>query len=281
MLKRMVASTALFIAAMLVVTQVVIPRVRRSRPDNEARLYRLEIGRDIVSRACEVAGGIDTWLSKSDASFWLEDTKGMLGGLVSLWPSKNIQAKIEYLLHDNAGRIEMATRHGKHIWGIYRDLPWAALNNKVDDKNIVRADFAVNASSYFFKLPFKFMERGVYPEFIKEFNRDGHIYQRVRISFGLNSDFSPSDSFLADFDRESGRLVSLRYTLKEQMLGFIRLVAKFEDYQEFNGVWVPTTTRIETASSIAGLPVCSWKLRNVHFGNQLQESAFVPPYWRR
>src|SRR5574341_120256 len=131
MLKRMVFFTVLLILALLVVNQVVIPHVRRSRGNDELRVMRLQKGREMIAKALAAYGGLEAWQSKTDVSFRLKDkwnsgAGSVVSGWLDMWPARDLETVQHYLLRSDApsstanavrGRIEMDTEKGHHVWG--------------------------------------------------------------------------------------------------------------------------------------------------------------------
>ncbi len=281
MLKRMFVFTVLLISTLLLVNQVVIPHVRRSRGNDELRLFRLQKGREIIARAVAAHGGLETWQSKIDVSFRMTDKWNSGAGSVAadwldLWPARTVDTKQYYLLHQNAGRIELSTEAGQHVWG-YSDLrPWALLNGRIDAENVARARFTIPAVDYLFELPYKFVDKGAFPEFVNEVKHDGRIYDRVRVTFGLNAGKYPPDEYVADFDHESGRLARLEFTVREKTPGYVTFSANFSNYKETDGIWIPAQVDFSIIEPLVCLPLHQWQISEVRFNTGVEEKFFSP-----
>jgi len=276
MLKRIGFVIGIVVVGLLLLNKVVIPHSKKPqlRIDDEARVARLEKGREVIMRACEVAGGMQNWLAKQDVSFHLSDHWSVP---VRFWPASKVETNQYYLLHRGAGRVEMNTRHGIHQWGLENGVPWALLNGKLDSDGLRHARYAISTSIYFFELPFNFLNRGAYPEFIGEETREGRIYDKVYVSFGLNGGNYPNDWYVAYFDHLSGRLTSIIYTSIEKSPSFVEYEARFEDYQTIDGLEFPTRGEVKMLRPITGIPIHRWQISAVHFNSGISEAFFQPP----
>lgn len=291
MLKRMFSVTVLLIGLLLLVNSVVIPHVRRARGHNEMRQFCLEKGHEIVLRAVAAHGGLATWENKVDVKLQLEDHWQALGGvafshLVDLWPRsafKNIfQGQAEPLatvqyhrLHERASRVEMNTKDGKHVWGYYRFQPWAFLNEATDAENLRRARFTLPTTNELLALPFRLLDAGVYPHFVNEIKDGDHIYDRVRVVFGLNAGSYPPNEYVADFDQATGRLARLEYTLREKLPEFMTFRADLSHYQLVDGLWMPTQIDFTLIKPFIDLPLHRWQISGVQFNTGVSENFFT------
>jgi len=276
MFRKIAVGMGIALAALLLVDQAVIPDSRKPklRADAEARIARLEKGREILSRACAAAGGLEKWQGKHDVSFRLTDHWSLP---VSVWPGSNVESTHYYLLHRNIGRVEMNTEKGFHQWGLLEGRPWALLNGEVDSPGVKQAEYAIKNFAYFFGLPFKFLDAGAYSEFVGEEIQNGRTYDKVYVSFGLNVGFYPTDWFLAYFDHATGRLASVIYTSVEKSPSFMEYVAAFDAYQEFEGLIVPTNVSVKMARPVSGIKIHEWQIRDLRFDAGLDETFFQLP----
>lgn len=276
MFRRIAVGLSIIAAALLLLTQVVIPHSRRPqfRIDDEARHARLAKGREIILLACKAAGGLETWQSKRDVSFRLTDEWHVPK---SFWPEKKVETMQHYLLHRNVGRIEARTGKGLHQWGLYDNKPWALLNGKIDSDGVKNADYVISNFDYFFGLPFKFLDAGAYPEFVGEETQDGKIYDKVYVSFGLNVGKYPTDWYLAYFDHATSRLVSVIYTSVEKSPSFVEYRASFDDYEKIDDLFMPTTVSIKMSRPISGVKIRDWRIQDVRFDTGLTEAFFKMP----
>ncbi|MGH7599361.1 MAG: hypothetical protein ACREOI_23630 [bacterium] len=281
MLKRMFVFTILMIAALLLVNQVVIPHVRRSRGNDEMRLFRLQKGREIIARAVAAHGGLAAWQSKINMDFRMTDKWNSGAGAVAanwldFWPARTVDTKQYYLLRQNTGRIELSTEAGRHVWGYSNLRPWALLNGQLDAENILRARSTVPAINYLFELPYKFLDKGAFPEFVNEVKHDGQIYDRVRITFGLNAGNYPPHNYVADFGQENGRLARLEYTVPEKTPGYVTFSADFSNYKEVDGVWIPAQVDFSMIEPLICLSLHQWQISEVRFNTGVDEKFFSP-----
>jgi hypothetical protein len=289
----MIFFTVLLISGLLVVNQVVIPHVRRSRGHDELRVMRLQKGREVIAKAIAAYGGLEAWQSKANVSFRLKDKWNsgagtMVADWLDMWPAREVETVQHYLLRSDSsssqanevrGRIEMDTEKGHHVWS-YSDLrPWALLNGRLDPENMGRARFTIPAIDYFLELPYKFLDSGAFPEFVNEIRRDGRVYERVRIAFGLNAGNYPPNEYVADFDQETGRLAHMEYTVREKLSRYLALRADFRSYQLVDGVWIPTQVDFGMAEPIS-LDLHQWQISEVRFNTGVDESFFSPPEMR-
>ncbi|MDZ7360774.1 MAG: outer membrane lipoprotein-sorting protein [candidate division KSB1 bacterium] len=280
MLKRMFLVTASLIAALLLVNQVVIPHVRRARGHDEMRQFCLQKGRDVIMKAVAAHGGLAAWQNKTDISFQLHDQWNSpagtaLFGWLNMWPEREVETRQHYLLRQNTGRIELNAAAGHHVWG-YRDFkPWALLNDRIDEKNIARAHFTVPMINYLVELPYRFLDNGAFPEFVNEVKHGDRLYDRVRITFGLNAGNYPPNEYLADFDHQTGRLAFLEYTVRERLPRYLAVRATFENYQQFDGTWIPTQIKFHLTEPIITLALHTWQISDVRFNTGIKESFFA------
>jgi len=280
MLQRMFLFTVLLFSGLFVVNSVVIPHVRRARGHDELRQRSLQKGRDVIMHAVAAHGGLEAWKSKTDMSLTLTDQWNSLPGavfsnLLNLWPERKVETQQYHLLHQRASRLEMNTENGKHVWG-YRDLqPWALLNNQIDASNIRRAGLTLPLSQYLLALPYRFLEAGAFPHFENEIKADDRVFDRVRIVFGLNAGSYPTNEYLADFDQATGRLARVEYTLIEKMPGYVSFRADFENYQQFDGLWMPTQINFHFTKPLVDLPLNRWRISGVRFNTGVAENFFT------
>ncbi|MCG3118098.1 MAG: hypothetical protein ALAOOOJD_00232 [bacterium] len=291
MLKRMFSFTVLLIGLLLLVNSVVIPHVRRARGHNEMRQFCLDKGREIVTRAVAAHGGLAVWENKVDVKLQLTDQWQNLGGvafshLVDLWPRSAFQgilqrqaeplATVQYhRLHERASRVEMTTPAGKHVWGYYRFQPWAFLNDATDAENLRRASYNLQMTNELLALPYRLLEAGVYPHFVNEIKDGDHLYDRVRVVFGLNAGNYPPNEYLADFDQATGRLARLEYTLREKLPDFVTFRADLRNYQLFDGLWMPTQVDFTLTKPFVDLPLHRWQISGVQFNTGVAENFFT------
>jgi hypothetical protein len=289
MLKRMAVFTVLLISALLLVNQVVIPHVRRSRGKGEMRLFRLQKGREVIARAAAAHGGLEAWQSKANVSFrlidkWRSGAAALAAGWLDMWPARTVDTRQSYLLHSGSasnntevrGRIELNTEAGRHVWGYSGLRPWALLNGRIDAANVSRARFTIPAIEYLFALPYKFLDKGVFPEFVNEVKYDGRIYDRVRVTFGLNAGKYPPDEYVADFDHENGRLARLEYTVREKTPSYVAFSANFKNYEENDGIWIPAQVDFSMIEPLVCLPLHQWQISEVRFNAGVEEKFFSP-----
>jgi hypothetical protein len=277
MLKRMFLFTVLLIGGLFLVNSVVIPHVRRSRGHNELRLLSLQKGREVITQAIAAHGGLAAWQSKVDMGLHLTDQWNSLPGvvfsnLIDMWPQREVKTEQHHLLHQLASRLEMSTAAGRHVWG-YRDFqPWAFINDQIDPENIRRADLTLPLSNYLLALPYRFLDDGAYPHFVNEIKAGGRIFDRVRVVFGLNAGTYPPNEYVADFDQATGRLARLEFTLREKLPSCVTLRADFENYQQFDGIWMPTQIEFYLAKPFMDLPLHRWQISEVRFNTGVAES---------
>lgn len=280
MLQRMFLFTVLLFSGLFVVNSVVIPHVRRSRGHDELRQRSLQKGREVILHAVAAHGGLDTWQSKTDVALQLTDQWNSLpaavfANLLNLWPARQVETQQYYLLHQQASRLEMNTESGKHVWG-YHDLqPWALLNEQIDAASIRRAGLTLPLSQYLLALPYRFLETGALPHFENEIKNGNRIFDRVRIVFGLNAGSYPANEYLADFDQATGRLAHVEYTLIEKMPSYVSFRADFENYQQFDGLWMPTQINFTLTKPFVDLPLNRWQISGVRFNTGVTENFFT------
>lgn len=280
MLQRMFLFTVLLFSGLFVVNSVVIPHVRRSRGHDELRQRSLQKGREVIMQAVAAHGGLAVWQSKTDMSLHLTDQWNAVSGavfsnLINLWPERKVETQQYHLLHERASRLEMNTKSGKHVWA-YRDFqPWALLNNQIDASNIRRAGLTLPLSQYLLTLPYRFLEAGAFPHFENEIKEGTRVLDRVRIVFGLNAGSYPTNEYLADFDQATGRLARLEYTLIEKMPGYVTFRADFENYQQFDGLWMPTQINFHFSKPLVDLPLNRWQISDVRFNTGVAENFFA------
>jgi len=272
--------TVLLFGGMFLVNSVVIPHVRRARGHNELRQLSLQKGREVIMQAIAAHGGLAAWQNKVDVSLHLTDRWNSLPGamfsnLINMWPEREVKTQQYHLLHQRASRLEMNTATGKHVWG-YRDFqPWAFLNNQIDAANIRRADLTLPLSNYLLTLPYRFLDAGAYPHFVNEIKTGGRIFDRVRVVFGLNAGTYPPDEYVADFERATGRLARLEFTLREKLPSAVTLAADFEKYQQFDGMWMPTQIDFRLTKPFCDLPLHRWEISAVRFNTGVAENFFA------
>lgn len=276
MFRKIAVGMSIALAALLFVTQVVIPHSSKPklRADAEAQRARLEKGREIILRACAAVGGLERWRAKHDVSFRLSDHWDVPA---SVWPTSNVETTQYYLLHRNIGRVELMTKHGHHQWGLFNGRPWAVLNGEIDSDGLKRAEYAITTNIYLFELPFKFLDAGAYPEFIGEEVRDGKTYDKVYVSFGLNVGYYPSDWFVAYFDHTTSRLSSMIYTNLQKSPSFVEYAATFDDYKGFDDLLIPTSVEVKMARPVSGIKVHHWRTNEVRFDVGFSEVFFSQP----
>jgi len=285
-LKRMFLFTVLLFGGMFLVNSVVIPHVRRARGHNELRQLSLQKGREVIMQAIVAHGGLAAWQNKVDVSLHLTDRWNALPGavfssLINMWPEREVKTQQYHLLHQRASRLEMNTPAGKHVWG-YRDFqPWAFLNNQTDPENIRRADLTLPLSNYLLALPYRFLDAGAYPHFVNEIKENGRIFDRVRVVFGLNAGTYPPNEYVADFDQATGRLARLEFTLREKMPSYVTMRADFENYQRFDGLWMPTQIDFRLVKPLCDLPLHRWQISEVRFNTGVAENFFTREAGRR
>lgn len=280
MLKRMFLFTVLLFGGLFLVNSVVIPHVRRSRGHSELRQLSQQKGRDVIAQAVAAHGGLATWQSKVDVSLQLTDRWNSLPGavfssVINMWPEREVETQQHHLLHRPASRLEMNTPAGKHVWG-WRDFqPWAFLNNQTNPENIRRADLTLPLSRYLLALPYRFLDAGAYPHFVNEIKEGGRVFDRVRVVFGLNAGTYPPNEYVADFDQATGRLAHLEFTLLEKMPGYVTFRADFANYQQFDGLWMPTQIDFRLVKPLCDLPLHRWQISAVRFNTGVDDSFFA------
>jgi hypothetical protein len=168
----------------------------------------------------------------------------------------------------------MNTEAGRHVWG-YRDLhAWALLNGRLDAENISRAHFTVPLINYLLELPYRFRDRGAFPEFVNEVKHGSRIYDRVRVTFGLNAGNYPPNEYIADFDQGTGRLAYLEYTVREKLPRCVTLRADFAGYQQIDGIAIPAQIQFRLVEPLVDLPLHTWQISEVRFNTGMPEAFF-------
>ena len=272
--------TVLLFSGLFVVNSVVIPHVRRSCGHDEPRQLSLQKGREVILQAVAAHGGLNAWQNKTAMSLHLTDQWNALPGavfsnLINMWPERKVETQQHHLLHQRASRLEMNTENGKHIWGYRNFQPWAFLNDQIDAPNIRRAGLTLPLSHYLLSLPYRFLETGALPHFENEFKEGPRVFDRVRVVFGLNAGSYPTNEYLADFDQATGRLARVEYTLIEKMPGYVTFRADFENYQQFDGLWMPTQINFHFRNPLADLPLNRWQISGVRFNTGAVENFFA------
>ncbi|HEX2253229.1 MAG TPA: hypothetical protein VHQ65_08175, partial [Thermoanaerobaculia bacterium] len=136
-----------------------------------------------------------------------------------------------------------------------------------------RARFHLLTWPYFLALPFKLRDPGTRLEDLGERPLSGTAYQAARLTFEPGTGDTPDDWYVLYRDPASERLIAAAYivtygTPAEQAEAEPHAIT-YEDFQEVEGVQVPTTWRFwswNEEEGVDGEPIGRVALENVRFG---------------
>jgi hypothetical protein len=72
-------------------------------------------------------------------------------------------------------------------------------------------------------------------------------------------------------------LLHLEYTIREKMPGYFHFSVDFNNYQQIDGLWIPTTADFKMTSPLLSLALHKWQIEDVQFNVGVEESFFMPP----
>lgn len=184
-----------------------------------------------LSPALRAHGGLETWRKFQQLEYDLDWKVG----------SNRLQDRQLFHLGTRAGRIQ-CERYV--VGGDFHSGVWVMPNEKALGSMPPR--FYLWTPFYFFAMPWVFADAGVKAVAAGQRTIDGVEYDVVNVSFPAGAGDAPNDTYTAHFERKTGRLKIVRYTMtyfdkdEAPKKGEARDNAiVFEDWQEVQGLVVP------------------------------------------
>lgn len=211
----------------------------RTNPDpDKAKALILEMAK---------AHKIQNWDSVSTYSVsFLEDMYGMIGKSSNPFPEATSQFELSYIPDTYDGRLEFTDGPNKGmIWGLQSWQSYSVRENEApvfeEDANII---FWLPTYQYFIEFPRRIQSATVLA-CAGDSVIDGIACDGVMASWNTLEPQRSTDQYLIWIDKASKRIVRLEYTVRDQ-LNFITGAASFKDYQDFDGMLLPTRLPVES-----------------------------------
>lgn len=220
-----------------------------------------EMGKEKLPEAFDKSlnehGGLDVWRSYGKLSFDKISNGERERHTVDL---KNRKTRIE---KDSSWTIGY---DGKEVW--------VAPNKEAYPGRSAR--FYYNLHFYFFGIPFVLADPGTKHEYLGKSTVDGETYEVVRVTYEDPVGDTPEDQYVMYYDTDTYLLSFINYSVtyydKSRATEYNAL--KFEDWQEVNGLKVPTGyTGYVWEDSTFGKERYSVNFENVVFEKNQPDSA--------
>ena len=175
-----------------------------------------------ITRVFDAHGSIDQWNRMKSLSFTMERSNGKEVTTV------NLKTRAELIDTPNYNQ----GYDGSTLW----------IKDKGDVVNDgSRAKFYRGLMMYFYAMPFIFGDNGIIYETAEPLNFEGKTYPGILISYEAGIGVSPDDQYIIYYDKESGQMEWLAYTVtfgkdgKSKDFRFIR----YNNWQTINGLLLP------------------------------------------
>ena len=192
-------------------------------------------GGQVVARAIEAAGGLETWYAAPTSSYG--------------WEYANVGSNIQFRSHMVADNTTRRIYHDLQTLGDYEApepvearFAWDGQDAWISPAEIDRVNprFWSSTGYYFSSIPFVLADPGIVYEVMPDEELDGRMYDMVKVGYedGIGD---ASDNYTLYVDKESDRLRAIRYTVtfggrpaRGESLFY------YNDYETVDGLTVPT-----------------------------------------
>lgn len=175
-----------------------------------------------------------------------EDMYGLIGKSSNPFPEETSQFELSYIPNTYDGRLEFTDGPSKGmIWGLQS---WQSYTTGKDETAVFEEDaniiFWLPTYQYFIEFPRRIQNATVLA-CAGDSVINGIACHGVLASWNTLEPQRSTDQYLIWIDKVSNRIVKLEYTVRDQ-LNFITGAASFADYQDFDGILLPTRFPVES-----------------------------------
>lgn len=175
-----------------------------------------------------------------------ENMYGVIGKSSNPFPEATSQFELSYIPNTYDGRLEFTDGPSKGmIWGLQS---WQSYTVGEDDAPVFEEDaniiFWLPTYQYFIEFPRRIQNASVLA-CAGDSVINGIACHGVLASWNTLEPQRLTDQYLIWIDKASKRIVKLEYTVRDQ-LNFITGAASFNDYQDFEGILLPTKFPVES-----------------------------------
>ncbi len=218
---------------------------------------------EVVNRAMEAMGGLDTWEGIRLISFKFVDRRThfwdkQTGDIRQEWTQEDEGVQVNYVVSMN-----IYTMEGK-AWANQRAVPSSELPALLE-----KVYAAWINDTYWLAMPWKFLDPGVNLAYEGTEEIEGTICDVVHLSFsdvGLTS----GDQYWVYIDKESGMILRWGYILESYSEGASQTLWDWEEWEEFGGVKI-SQERVNTVSKR------KLTLSNIKVMDEVPEKLFSSP----
>ncbi len=224
-------------------------------PESEAREYP-----ENISSIFEAHGGIDTWNTKENLVFGMQNGEDIEMTTTALKSRKSL--------------IETAN----HKLGFDGKDVWLQKKDTISYKG--KAKFYYNLMFYFYAMPFVLADDGITYKGATPLEIDGKEYPGIHISYNAGVGESPDDEYILYYDDETKKMTWLAYTVtffSKEKTSKYNLI-KYNDWQDVGGLQLPTTLQwyVYKEGEVGDMRN-EVKFTKVSISKEMDASIFVKP----
>ena len=175
-----------------------------------------------------------------------EEFFGSIGQSSHPFPEHKNQFKLSYIPNTYDGRLEFLKGPSKgDVWGIQSWNTYLSdasnVNKFQNDQNVF---FWVPTYQYFIEFPLRIQNADALA-YAGQATINGKNCEGVLASWNTTAPQRDIDQYLIWLDSDTKRIVKMEYTVRE-MFNFITGAASYNDYQDFNGIILPSKMPVES-----------------------------------
>ncbi len=217
------------------------PELLRCMESPKNRQKAAQLGRALLNRAMDAAGGQKRWESFCSAEMRLEDEwQGFLGWLFRPWPSNPTHLRMRY----GRGNVWVEAMYTKgpdrgRVFGVDSHGFWFKKKGERSRRYASNESlrFILRAYQFFFELPFELAKAEIIL-YAGNRTRAGRVYDLVFVTWGKEAPHAEADQYLCWIPRDSHRLEMVQYTLRDKF-DFAKGCNRFSDFRKVQGMVLP------------------------------------------
>ena len=193
------------------------------------------------------AHGIANWEKINTYSAKFEDVFfGELGANSHGYAEDSVRFLLEYIPKTYDGKLTFLSGENEGwSWGIqsWKSYVSSARNGIKfrEDSNII---FWLPTYQYFIEFPLRIQNANAFA-YAGEAEIDGKTCEGIIASWNTTEPQREIDQYLIWLDKKTKRIVKLEYTIRE-MYNFLKGAAYFQDYKNYNGIFLPSSMPVES-----------------------------------
>lgn len=195
-------------------------------------------GRAILAKAYAAHGGDAALRSHRTATVEFSDAWVGLNKVFSPWPAATQDARMTMKVHSFDSEADLLNGPDAGLtWGITDRRAWSRKDGTTTVAPNPGLEFILPTVHYFFEMPQRLTEAGLV-QYVGEETIGGTLYDVVYLTWESLDARPDFDQYLAYFDRGTGRLSKIKYTVRE-IAKMVTGTMHLDDQRQIDGWWVP------------------------------------------